>query len=180
MSLTSPSGLRQLKKERESLTERIITTIDTLDPELLMDFESGKFTKEMEEYKTKEIRRRRLIRQKREKLANDNEGRENDEPTTAMDSDAISLVNSDNSLSNIPLFSTMVGGRRSQSGSISSSVVSSRASSIVGFSTDASEQAISEFEIDIDNEQEMTAAKTTAVSNRIAQIIRGKRQQSME
>ncbi|SMN20967.1 similar to Saccharomyces cerevisiae YBL011W SCT1 Glycerol 3-phosphate/dihydroxyacetone phosphate dual substrate-specific sn-1 acyltransferase of the glycerolipid biosynthesis pathway [Maudiozyma saulgeensis] len=180
MSLTSPSGLRQLQRERESLTERIIATIDTLDPELHKDFENGNFTKEMEDYKTKEIRRRRLVRQKREREALDSEEREHEEPTTAVDSDAISLVNSDNSLSNIPLFSTVVGGRRSQSGSISSSVVSSRASSVVGFSTDASEQAISEFEIEVDDGQDMMTAKTTAVSSRIAQIIRGKREQSME
>ncbi|KAG0669515.1 hypothetical protein C6P45_003747 [Maudiozyma exigua] len=187
MSLTSPSGLRSLQKERHSLIERIIDTVDMFDPQLSKDFENDEFTKDFEDYKSKEIRRRKLVREKRERKAKSKgHGLEHEhDETTNVESDAVSLVNSDNSLSNIPLFSTIVGGGlRSQSNSISSSAVSSRASSVVGFSTDASEQQrLSEFEIEDDCDESIaTGAKTAAgvVSSRIAHIIRDQREQSAE
>ena len=87
---------------------------------------------------------------------------------TGADSDAVSLVNSDNSLSNIPLFSNL--GRTSRASSVVSSAVSTQASSTVVSTGEATSG--SEFEID---DVLATGAQTTALSSKIAQAILNQR-----
>lgn len=122
-SITSPQGLKNLKKERTILEEKITEVVNTFGPELFPDFDAASLRdeyeadEEEEDRKTAELRRRRLVRHKKGKKAEEGSPKKDreldEEPEIAIDhteSDAVSLVNSDNTLSNIPLFSTN-GGR---------------------------------------------------------------------
>ncbi|AQZ11565.1 SCT1 (YBL011W) [Zygosaccharomyces parabailii] len=119
LSITTPQGLRDLQKERNALAEKITSLINTLGPELFPDFDADSLRheyevdEEEEDRKTAELKRRRLLRKKKiknevkqaEKLRAE-KGDEKDEASGShTDSDAVSLVNSENSLSNIPIFS---------------------------------------------------------------------------
>lgn len=181
LSLTSPSGLKKLQKERESLTLRIVEMMNVFGADVHPDFESESFAKEyqadelLEDRKTSEIRRRRLLRKKRERDAEREQSdvsstlqHEHESEMTGADSDAVSLVNSDNSLSNIPLFSNL--GRTSRASSVVSSAVSTQASSTVVSTGEATSG--SEFEID---DVLATGAQTTALSSKIAQAILNQR-----
>lgn len=122
-SITTPQGLKDLQKERKILEEKITEVVNTFGPELFPDFDADSLRNEYEvdeeeeDRKTAELKRRRLLRKKKSKEEEKvrKEERKSDEElelevvTTGNDhteSDAVSLVNSDNSLSNIPLFST--------------------------------------------------------------------------
>lgn len=120
-SITSPQGLKSLQKERRILEEKITEVVNTFGPELFPDFDADSLRDEYtvdekeEDRKTAELKRRRLLRKKKDKKGAENtleSSRPIDEEPEMMidhtESDAVSLVNSDNSLSNIPLFS---GGR---------------------------------------------------------------------
>ncbi|CCC68765.1 hypothetical protein NCAS_0B06810 [Naumovozyma castellii] len=131
LSLTSPRGLRELQKERESLTVRIIEVVNTFGPDLFPGFDGEEFTNEFtideeaEDRKTMELKRRRLVRKRKAKEQNRKHellSETDDERVT--ESDAVSLVNSDNSLSNIPIFSSMSGIRSETSISRSNSSIS--------------------------------------------------------
>lgn len=117
LSITTPQALKDLQKERNMLEERITEAINTFGPELFPDFDGDslrneyELTDEEEDRKTAELKRRRLLKKKKVKEATEvysNSGTEEgeEEEKNHTDSDAVSLVNSDNSLSNIPLFST--------------------------------------------------------------------------
>lgn len=119
-SITSPQGLKSLQKERRILEEKITEVVNTFGPELFPDFDADSLREEYmvdeeeEDRKTAELKRRRLLRKKKDKKvesATQAPRSIDEEPELGVDhteSDAVSLVNSDNSLSNIPLFS---GGR---------------------------------------------------------------------
>lgn len=121
-SITSPQGLKNLKKERAILEQKITEVVNTFGPELFPDFDADSLIdeyeadEEEEDRKTAELKRRRLLKHRKEKKMDQAAKKErelDEEPEIAMDhteSDAVSLVNSDNTLSNIPLFSTH-GGR---------------------------------------------------------------------
>ncbi|SCU84613.1 LAFA_0D10946g1_1 [Lachancea sp. 'fantastica'] len=122
LSITTPGILKNLQTERKVLEEKITDIVNTLGPELYPGFDgvslydkyrSGGFnTDEDEDRVTTELRRRRELRKRKEK------GKQTSRQGTESEgeSDALSMINSDNSLSNIPLFSN--NGNRS--GSVSS------------------------------------------------------------
>ncbi|CCE65301.1 hypothetical protein TPHA_0K01680 [Tetrapisispora phaffii CBS 4417] len=117
-SVITPTSFRLLQNERLKLSERITEIMNTLGAELFMkldDEENGKAHKsdvdeEVEDMKTSELKRRRLLRKKKSKQNKSQEVESTSVGSTDIEfqheSDAISLINSDNSLSNIPLFST--------------------------------------------------------------------------
>lgn len=129
LSITTPQALKGLQKERELLEQRITEAIDTFGPELFPDFDADSLrteyevNEEDEDRKTAELKRRRLLKKKKTRQVRESnnivvEGDEDEdgehvenipklgESSSHTDSDAISLLNSDNSLSNIPFFST--------------------------------------------------------------------------
>ncbi|SCU93698.1 LADA_0G04456g1_1 [Lachancea dasiensis] len=122
LSITDPAILKELQKQRRILEEEITLMVNTLGPELYPGFDgvslSDKYrngliaTDEEEDRMTTELRRRRQLRKRKES------GKQITRQSTETDgeSDALSLMNSDNSLSNIPLFSNL----DKRSGSISS------------------------------------------------------------
>ncbi|AEY98173.1 FAFR489Wp [Eremothecium gossypii FDAG1] len=128
LSLTTPKGLQSLQEERCVLAERITELVNLLGPQLFPDFDAELLKKKYfatsvsledeEDRKTQELKRRRLLRKKKEAAAmvpSPIQATDSDEITVADDeSDAVSMVNSDNSLSNIPLFSSV---HRSESAS---------------------------------------------------------------
>lgn len=120
LSITTPQGLRDLQKERRALAEKITDLINTIGPELFPDFDADslrheyELDEEEEDRRTAELKRRRLLRKQKVKhelkkaaRASDvgKDENENDNSAHSTDSDAVSLVNSENSLSNIPIFS---------------------------------------------------------------------------
>lgn len=123
LSITTPGILKNLQKERSVLEEKITDVINTLGPELYPGFDgvslSDKYRNGLEAFdeaeedrKTSELRRRRQLRKQKES---------GKQPTrrgteTDAESDALSMINSDNSLSNIPIFSNA----DHRSGSVSS------------------------------------------------------------
>ena len=176
LSLTSPSGLKKLQREREELTQRIVTMMNVFGADVHPDFDSESFAKEyrsddvLQERKNTEIRRRKLLRRKRERKNAEEESElssmhEVESELTGADSDAVSLVNSDNSLSNIPLFSSI--GRTSRA----SSTVSTQPSS----SAVSAGEATSESEFELGMGEEASAAKTSALSSKIAQAVLNQR-----
>ncbi|EDO17127.1 hypothetical protein Kpol_1025p48 [Vanderwaltozyma polyspora DSM 70294] len=126
ISLTSPKGLKKLQKERLELSDRITEVMNTLGAELFMDIDThiyeDEIDEEAEDRKTAELKRRRMLRKKKEKLQKmklENISSENtSEVEQTQESDAISLMNSDNSLSNIPFFSTGVDRPSSSASSV--------------------------------------------------------------
>lgn len=115
LSLISPSGIKELQEERRLLTERIVDVVHSFGS-WTSDFEEQIMDEEMEEKKTMELKRKMLLKRKKAKLSRakletpfDESGLDQENHHHTQDSDAISLVNSDNSLSNIPLFSTASG-----------------------------------------------------------------------
>lgn len=174
LSLTSPQGLKQLKKTRESLKERIIEIVTKFGSELFPDFDSSSFIREYQEdevgdRKTRELRRRRILRKQKEKRAQQEKAHEEEGPETAPDSDAISLVNSDNSLSNIPLFSSIGISNKSQSSLTSYSNLTS------GSEIEVEDRMIDE-EIESDSDAEIIKSKSV-LSSKIAQAVLNKRGQ---
>ncbi|CDH09305.1 probable Glycerol-3-phosphate O-acyltransferase 1 [Zygosaccharomyces bailii ISA1307] len=119
LSITTTQGLKDLQKERNALAEKITSLINTLGPELFPDFDADSLRheyevdEEEEDRKTAELKRRRLLRKKKiknevkqaEKLRAEKEDENDEFSGSHTDSDAVSLVNSENSLSNIPIFS---------------------------------------------------------------------------
>ncbi|CUS22938.1 LAQU0S07e03598g1_1 [Lachancea quebecensis] len=123
LSVTTPGILKDLQKERRGLEQKITEVINTLGPELYPGFDgtslSDKYSygltsydDEEEDRKTSELKRRRLLRKRKESGKQRTRGA----PESEAESDALSMLNSDNSLSNIPIFSNV--DRRS--GSVSS------------------------------------------------------------
>ncbi|AET37660.1 bifunctional glycerol-3-phosphate/glycerone-phosphate O-acyltransferase SCT1 Ecym_1433 [Eremothecium cymbalariae DBVPG len=130
LSLTTPECLKSLQEERCVIAEQITEIVNILGPQLFPDFDAEVLEKKYhsssvsvedeEDRKTQELKRRRLLRKKQEKAAVQRESftlveDSYEEMTTDDDSDALSMVNSDNSLSNIPIFSSV-----HRSGSVSS------------------------------------------------------------
>ncbi|SCW01028.1 LAFE_0D03488g1_1 [Lachancea fermentati] len=124
LSITTPESLKDLQKERCVLAEKITETVNTLGPQIFPDFDAGslfdkykngysQFDEEEEDRKTSELRRRRLLKKKKQGIERK---KEISSTESEEESDAVSMINSDNSLSNIPIFST--SGARS--GSVSS------------------------------------------------------------
>ena len=113
LSITTPTGLKKLQKERLGLSERITEVMNTLGAELFMEIDyeplSNDIDEEAEDRKTAELKRRRLLRKKKVKNAQLKlevlSRSTTSEIEQTQESDAISLMNSDNSLSNIPFFS---------------------------------------------------------------------------
>lgn len=110
LSITSGSSIKELKKFRNELSEEITSLVNTFGPELFPnDFNllemKDQFKEvhyvdsdEEEDRKTEELRSRRLKNRKARKGVTSSEN-------SSSVSDGISLMNSDNSLTNIPLFS---------------------------------------------------------------------------
>ncbi|CCD22485.1 bifunctional glycerol-3-phosphate/glycerone-phosphate O-acyltransferase SCT1 NDAI_0A03280 [Naumovozyma dairenensis CBS 421] len=119
LSLTSPKALKELRNERELLAARIIEVVNTFGTELFPEFqpellreEYGSDEDTKEDRKTAELKRRRLLKKKRAKMERrkqENENSDDNIDNHGQESDGVSLVNSDNSLSNIPIFSTPTG-----------------------------------------------------------------------
>lgn len=134
LSLTSGSSIRELKKQRNELSEEITYLVNLFGPELfpndfnLLELKDGLSNKkssktaiidgkqqyidsdEEEEMKTQELRKRRLQKRKERKLMDENNlSPSNSELSlskrSSSVSDGISLMNSDNSLTDIPMFS---------------------------------------------------------------------------
>ncbi|AMD21507.1 HER229Cp [Eremothecium sinecaudum] len=123
LSITTPKGLQTLKEERQVLAAEITEIVNTIGPKLFPDFDgeslrkkyqsTGVSLEDEEDRKTQELKRRKMLKKKRayssyvevspvptnteyeERVASDD------------DSDAVSMVNSDNSLSFIPIFSSV-------------------------------------------------------------------------
>ncbi|CUM54969.1 unnamed protein product [Debaryomyces tyrocola] len=124
LSITSGSSIKDLKKLRNELSEEITYIVNHFGPDLFPnDFNLLKLkdhlkisdnvdyvdSDEEEERKTQEVRKRRMKNRKaaRRKQALDDSisGLSLDEKHSSSVSDGISLMNSDNSLTNIPMFS---------------------------------------------------------------------------
>ncbi|CUM51214.1 uncharacterized protein AC631_02507 [Debaryomyces fabryi] len=127
LSITSGSSIKDLKKLRNELSEEITYVVNHFGPELFPnDFNLLKLkdhlkisdnveyvdSDEEEERKTQEVRKRRMKNRKaaRRKHTQDENtdsisGLSLDEKHSSSVSDGISLMNSDNSLTNIPMFS---------------------------------------------------------------------------
>lgn len=141
LSIISPRGLQSLKDERRVLSEKINGIVNEYGPKLFPDFNVESFAnyasgvslsdeqlEEQEDRKTSELKRRRRLAKLKKKF----QQKEQDEEastlsesanTTDDDSDAISMINSDNSLSNIPIFSNRERSTSSTSiGSFASSI----------------------------------------------------------
>mgnify|MGYP001067422900 CR=1 FL=1 len=118
LSITSGSSVRELKAFRQELSQEITEVVNTLGPELFPDDFNLLNLKERlnikdnvefvdsddeEDKKTEELKRRRLRNRKAAKHKKSSSGSLID--ASASVSDGISLMNSDNSLTNIPMFS---------------------------------------------------------------------------
>lgn len=126
LSITSGSSVKDLKKLRNELSEEITYIVNHYGPELFPnDFNLLEMkdhlkisdnvdyidSDEEEERKTQEVRKRRMKNRKAARKSKRN-GENSDSSGLSLDgknsssvSDGISLMNSDNSLSNIPMFS---------------------------------------------------------------------------
>ncbi|CCK69404.1 bifunctional glycerol-3-phosphate/glycerone-phosphate O-acyltransferase SCT1 KNAG_0C02930 [Huiozyma naganishii CBS 8797] len=148
VSITSPNGLKDLQKERRSLTIRIVNIVDQFGSKLFPGFESHSFVSEMNdkfkidrenEEQAEQQQNAGLLKPRKRHIS----GKEMEDllPNTSVpegadaaeqerhDSDAISLVNSDNSLSNIPIFSTL-SGLKSESSVTSATTTGTSASDL--------------------------------------------------
>lgn len=125
-SMTTPSALKILKKQRKSLSERITLIVNSFEDgmfgETEDEYQASDIDESMEERKTTELKRRRLLKKRKlKKIQKQIKISAKLEPVIS-ESDAISLVNSDNSLSNIPLFSISNNNLDSVTSNFSSSV----------------------------------------------------------
>lgn len=127
LSISSPRGLQHLKDERTVLAEKINGIVNEYGPKLFPDFNAETFVgyatghamtdqemEEQEDRKTMELKRRRRLAKLKKKFQKEEERKLelekdlsslSDSASTEDESDAISMINSDNSLSNIPIFS---------------------------------------------------------------------------
>lgn len=119
LSVTTPKGLQSLQQKRRVLAEKITNLINVLGPQLYPDFDAEMLREKylvserlFEDGNTMELRRRRMLKKKKEEILfkKQEENSRTEEKgeyfdQTEEESDAVSFVNSDNSLSNIPLFS---------------------------------------------------------------------------
>lgn len=129
LSLISGSSIKELKIQRHELSEEITYLVNHYGPELFPnDFNLLKMkdhlkinddinyhdSDEEEEIKTQELRNRRIAKRKQAKLKEKSQSQSNLTPSDSelslgkksdSVSDGISLMNSDNSLTNIPMFS---------------------------------------------------------------------------
>lgn len=125
ISITTPQGLKRLQVERRQLAKRITEVVNNFGSVLFPDFDYKALSEEYavdeeeEERKTAELRRRRIIKRQKERENARGISDKNDYDDQTQDSDAISLVNSDNSLSNIPIFSSALGGKSEASSTYS-------------------------------------------------------------
>ncbi|CAI4056238.1 hypothetical protein SUVZ_02G1050 [Saccharomyces uvarum] len=167
LSLTSPKGLQKLQKDRGILAEKIIEVVNNFGSELFPDFDSAALREEFdvldeeeEDRKTSELKRRKMLkkqkikRQEKDLPSFRDKNDHDDIYEHHQDSDGVSLVNSDNSLSNIPLFSTTF----------------QRKSEISLASTSVAPSSSSEFEI----EDEVFEEKK-GLASKIAQAVLNKR-----
>lgn len=153
LAVTSPKGLQSLKDERTVLSEKINEIVNEYGPRLFPDFNVETFAsyatghsstdeqlEEQEDRKTMELKRRRRLAKLKKRFKEQEEKQDADSsaPTSAKpesasttttaattddESDAISMINSDNSLSNIPIFSNRERSTSSTSiGSLGSSI----------------------------------------------------------
>lgn len=125
LSITSGSSITDIKKMRDELSEEITFIVNEFGPQLfpddfnLLDMKNSLNitdsvdyvdSDEEEERKTQELRQRR-IRNRKAMKAKNTDGSDSasrlslDDRNSSSVSDGISLMNSDNSLSNIPMFS---------------------------------------------------------------------------
>lgn len=186
-SIRAPNGFKELQKERQALTIKIVNIVnqgkDGLFPgfngddaslEKVIEEEMSQFSEDEEDQKTNEMKRRHLLRKRRakqqkkeEEEAEQEDADESGDATRSRsntydahtESDGISLVNSDNSLSNIPLFSSIP---RYRTDSNSSYLMEDQGSSS------------SEFEIDNEN------LNANDMTSRIAQAVLKKRTDNNE
>lgn len=140
LAIISPKGLQSLKDERTVLSEKINGIVNEYGPRLFPDFNveslasyasghslSDEQIEEQEDRKTSELKRRRRLAKLKKRLQSQQEDPEHvkssSTATTDDESDALSMINSDNSLSNIPIFSNRDRSTSSTSiGSMGSSI----------------------------------------------------------
>lgn len=140
LAIISPKGLQSLKDERTVLSEKINGIVNEYGPRLFPDFKveslasyasghslSDEQIEEQEDRKTSELKRRRRLAKLKKRLQSQQENPEHvkssSTATTDDESDALSMINSDNSLSNIPIFSNRDRSTSSTSiGSMGSSI----------------------------------------------------------
>ncbi|BAP71107.1 glycerol-3-phosphate O-acyltransferase 1 [Kluyveromyces marxianus] len=140
LAIISPKGLQSLKDERTVLSEKINGIVNEYGPRLFPDFNveslasyasghslSDEQIEEQEDRKTSELKRRRRLAKLKKRLQSQQENPEHvkssSTATTDDESDALSMINSDNSLSNIPIFSNRDRSTSSTSiGSMGSSI----------------------------------------------------------
>lgn len=162
ISITTPQGLKRLQVERRTLSKRIIEVVNNFGTELFPDFdynalsEEYRVDEEREESKNSELRRRRIVRKQKEKQRELEATNPRDDYEETQDSDAISLVNSDNSLSNIPIFSSAFGVSKSDNSS---------AYSLMPTTSNASESEEEE-EIEIKPKSELSQKITATLFNK--------------
>lgn len=130
LSITSGSSIKELKKMRHELSEEITELVNHYGPQLfpndfnLLDLQKSlningdvvyADSDEEEDMKTEELRNRRIARRKAEKKKKQTQENEDTQELQSSDmkhsssmSDGISLLNSDNSLTNLPMFSDYV------------------------------------------------------------------------
>lgn len=180
-SIVSPNGFKELQRERRALTVKIVNMVNQGETGFFPGFNGDEYSlnKEIEdemneisgneeEQRTNELKRRHLLRKRRVKQqqqqGQEGSGRETDkDPYT--ESDGVSLVNSDNSLSNIPLFSSVPRYRAdsNSSGSYMMDEQNHIASLLLSSSS-------SEFELDMEKSN-----VADDLSSRIAQAVLKKR-----
>lgn len=140
LAIISPKGLQSLKDERTVLSDKINGIVNEYGPRLFPDFNveslasyasghslSDEQIEEQEDRKTSELKRRRRLAKLKKRLQSQQENPEHvkssSTATTDDESDALSMINSDNSLSNIPIFSNRDRSTSSTSiGSMGSSI----------------------------------------------------------
>ncbi|CAX42605.1 dihydroxyacetone phosphate sn-1 acyltransferase (ec 2.3.1.42), putative [Candida dubliniensis CD36] len=130
LSITSGSSIKELKKMRHELSEEITELVNHYGPQLfpndfnLLDLQKSlningdvvyADSDEEEDLKTEELRNRRIAKRKAEKKKKKTQENEDTQELQSSDmkhsssmSDGISLLNSDNSLTNLPMFSDYI------------------------------------------------------------------------
>ncbi|KAH3901705.1 bifunctional glycerol-3-phosphate/glycerone-phosphate O-acyltransferase SCT1 SCDLUD_001476 [Saccharomycodes ludwigii] len=184
LSIVKPSTISELEKEREILALKITELVNTLGPELFPDFTAEGLREklyeinkdstndnddDLQESITNELKRRKKLQQHNRKRSQKSGANTNTASslTVTDDSDAVSLINSDNSLSNIPIFSNSVN--------ISSSVSSTAGSISSDFEIVDSHP---EEEFDSDSSVENSISKQRKLSSKIVKTLRENRNQT--
>lgn len=143
LSLTSPTGLKKLHAERRALSERITEIVNTFGSELFPDFTNPTLLEDerkagnaaaAEDLKANELKRRRLVKKRNIKKKTLDLSKRDNSPSSGTESDAVSLINSDSSFTNIPLFSSSM----SLQGSVSSGLDNSTSGSDIEYEKDSS------------------------------------------